>query len=516
MEESGLAVTAMAVHHSSSGPWHWAPNVTSGIACTINIYAVVNYRKFPQFNGGGSAILSGVGTGALHRQRFENIPCTYKNAFELADNKFGKDSKSVSVAVACTVSLDKEVGQFVFRAALNRGLVCRTMEEVNTKLQLRLEPSSTLKPEEQGPAQVLSFTARARMQRAVVTHHASPHPSKFAVVTVASFESSYTPYMLYMFVQHHLALGLIVIVYDRGGSHEHYLESLFSLADFYYFPFTVMERLEPVTYGHHGGSNSSLALYYGTERSKKAKDETHNMKVNDISNTLAMDRDKQATVDHARVEFAAIPGMLFIDADEFMYCPNIISGTSFDNVSTLAALKERVNRELWNIKSWGVDEIRVDTHPHTGPAGSTVESIHQCLMAGYHVAMQGKGSLAHDVNVARMDSTTTSGIRAMHACFSNISTIQTWSKSMDFGQRCPFHYNHWSCDGGKGAGRQTFCRCRCSVHTWARGGHNRLPETCSLVHYNPHLFNQHDKTRGPHGAKLLYEGPSPIATLIRV
>ena len=35
----------------------------------------------------------------------------------------------------------------------------------------------------------------------------------------------------------------------------------------------------------------------------------------------------------------------------------------------------------------------------------------------------------------------------MFACWSFLSSYDMFPKSSDFAGKCPFHYNHWSCDG---------------------------------------------------------------------
>lgn len=41
---------------------------------------------------------------------------------------------------------------------------------------------------------------------------------------------------------------------------------------------------------------------------------------------------------------------------------------------------------------------------------------------------------------------------------------------------CPFHYNHWSCDGMKGGGRDfTKRRCRCKVAFDMQNGYDYKP-----------------------------------------
>lgn len=56
---------------------------------------------------------------------------------------------------------------------------------------------------------------------------------------------------------------------------------------------------------------------------------------------------------------------------------------------------------------------------------------------------------------------------------------------------CPFHYNHWSCDGMKGGGRDfTKYRCRCKVGFDMQNGITFHPmlDRCHIMHLNDNKY----------------------------
>ena len=71
--------------------------------------------------------------------------------------------------------------------------------------------------------------------------------------------------------------------------------------------------------------------------------------------------------------------------------------------------------------------------------------------------------------------------------------LMTTSRRVDMGRICPFHYNHWSCDGmrngGRDYGRDT-PRCRCKVAFDMINGfeYKPLPNRCHLMHLNDDKF----------------------------
>jgi len=90
----------------------------------------------------------------------------------------------------------------------------------------------------------------------------------------------------------------------------------------------------------------------------------------------------------------------------------------------------------------------------------------------------------------------------MFACWSSASSFDNFPKSADFASVCPFHYNHWSCEGGKNGGRdhasRPIPRCRCKVSFEMQNGFSFRPFTdkCHLLHFNDNkvrpLFMIHD------------------------
>jgi hypothetical protein len=84
-------------------------------------------------------------------------------------------------------------------------------------------------------------------------------------------------------------------------------------------------------------------------------------------------------------------------------------------------------------------------------------------------------------------------VKEVLSCWSTMSAYDNFPKSADFGGICPFHYNHWSCDGmrngGRDYGRDT-PRCRCKVAFDMINGfeYKPLPNRCHLMHLNDDKF----------------------------
>jgi hypothetical protein len=91
-------------------------------------------------------------------------------------------------------------------------------------------------------------------------------------------------------------------------------------------------------------------------------------------------------------------------------------------------------------------------------------------------------------------------VALMIRCWSTATSFDNFPKSMDFAGTCPFHYNHWSCDGGKGAGRNSQCRCRVSVGPWMSLTHSARTDACHLMHFNPQQY-AYQVSRNRRGAR---------------
>jgi len=78
---------------------------------------------------------------------------------------------------------------------------------------------------------------------------------------------------------------------------------------------------------------------------------------------------------------------------------------------------------------------------------------------------------------------------AILSCWSSATAYDNFYKSADMAGVCPFHYNHWSCDGMRGGGRDwgdhaTTPRCRCKVGFEMMNGYSYQPylDKCHLLH----------------------------------
>jgi hypothetical protein len=130
--------------------------------------------------------------------------------------------------------------------------------------------------------------------------------------------------------------------------------------------------------------------------------------------------------------------MFLVDADEFFYCPQASA-----SISTQRLYQQRIHNEFI---AKGIEEMRYVRIPYSGlaPKGmmilnsqnrSTIEFTNHtghCLISAF------------DNNGDLYD---------FFSCWSKGSSYDNFAKSADMASICPFHYNHWSCDGMKGGGR---------------------------------------------------------------
>jgi hypothetical protein len=316
--------------------------------------------------------------------------------------------------------------------------------------------------------------------------------------------------MLYLFVQYWQRMGWSVIVYDRFGLHREFLSELLQLPGFYYHPYTLYQLALPSKYNAAFAKQQGAGykVYYQIEKNWGYG----GAKVQDVADH---DGDKSRTYDLARLEYDFMDVLLYVDADEYLFCPqaatqevldlqqgelpaamtqrrSLQEGNSTANSArgtaagadagvlgvqselTLLELHQRLyqQRVMSEFASVGVEEMRFVRLPYNGraPAGfnDTVQArsdtdftnnTQHCMAAGY-----AKRSMLD-----------------MFACWSSASAFDNFPKSADFAGVCPFHYNHWSCEGGKNGGRdhasRAIPRCRyvqdCAV--W-----------CSIVRYDVH------------------------------
>lgn len=187
-----------------------------------------------------------------------------------------------------------------------------------------------------------------------------------------------------------------------------------------------------------------------------------------VESTGTMDSDKTKTYDMARLEYAHLASLLFVDADEFLLCP--------EAGDTYADHRKYVQGAMHRIHAQGAQEMRFVVLPYGAFNTSNEQAlatVSSCMEAGY----------------------TRRDLRQMFRCWSSASIYFQMPKSADLGSVCPFHYNHWSCDGMKGGGRDYMrwrAQCRCKVDFTMKNGllsYEPRPDRCHIAHLNHFKFD---------------------------
>ena len=495
--ETGLSLTSMALTRDS-GPWHWVPSVVN-VACGIQLMGVYNYLLLPGLRDGSDDVLLSGADVKTGTELFRDVKCSLRTAWQFADDKFGKDDETCSFAVACAVDLEQEIGPLNFRVIHESGKVCRLLATEDVHLKVLIRPGNATVPGYAEKKQTLvQFRSEPRKgasvgngattttnlkEMAATKVVGAAASSEFVVCGVQSFRNVLSPFVLPMWVHHYASLGYRVALFDRYGLHSDVITRHFSsnsLVD--YFPHTMLDKALHRNVSKESQKDFSYKVYY-KEHLAAAKGVAP--KVTLERNTGLLDREKMVTYDHCRLLYARARGILYVDTDEFLYCPAVPNSYKHQSAHQLATLHRLADE--------GVDEIRLDTYPYDSSSSlpsNDVSALQKCLQAA-------------SVSAASPNTATLSPpspFSSSHACFSSRSTYPTWMKSADLGRRCPFHYNHWSCDGGKGGGRNSQCRCRVSVGPWMSLTHSARTDACHLMHFNPQQY-AYQVSRNRRGAR---------------
>lgn len=516
-QESNIALTSLA-QTRDAGPWFWAPSV-GNVACGIQLMGVYSYDKLPHLREGTDrAELTGYSLASGGGELFRDVKCAVRTAWQYADEKFGKDQETASFAVACVVTLDEEIGPMTMRSVHETGKICRVLASSDVHLVLHIHSNATTTTTSAPPSPTLvQFQSRA--SQPVKKRGHLVESAEFVVCGVQSFRNTLTPYLLPMWAQHYSSLGFRVAIFDRSGLHADVIASgspsshssspsSFSAGPIDYFPFTMLDQAMGRNASKESQKDFSYKVYY-REHLKAAQGIAPKATLE--KNTGLLDREKVVTYDHCRLLYAQARGVLFVDTDEFLFCPSV--------PNSYAAQGDHQLQTLHKLADEGVDEIRLDTYPYDTSSSlpsSDIAALHACLKRAAAASARGVTGAA-----AAADSKRGPYWR-MHQCFSSRSTYPTWMKSADLGRRCPFHYNHWSCDGGKGGGRNLQCRCRVSIAPWMSFTHAAQTQACHLMHYNPQQYAYQTGRNRPRKDKdkLSYDASlkanvsdSPLATI---
>lgn len=227
---------------------------------------------------------------------------------------------------------------------------------------------------------------------------------------------------------------------------------------------------------------------------------------------------------------------MYVDADEFFYCP-----PAGQSITSQRTYQQRLMSEF---ASLGVEEMRLVRVPYSGIAPPELWVNHSLTAAATAAAVGEEVShLSQNNNNnnkkhkkggevdpaaaaaaaavrAETDFTNNTLYCMLHAyeqsvyhlhhnapsssdgvldllpffqCWSSATSFDNFPKSSDFAGKCPFHYNHWSCDGMRSGGRDsgpTMKRCRCKVGFEFTNFYEFKPhlERCHLLHFNDNKY----------------------------
>jgi hypothetical protein len=302
--------------------------------------------------------------------------------------------------------------------------------------------------------------------------------------------------MLYLFVAYYQLLGWRVIIYDRFGMHYLFVRELLDLPGVDYYPFTLYELAQPNKYNlrYLERQGTDLKSFYKMEAnwgysSKK------------LADTADQDADKTRTYDYARLEYAHLDTLLFVDADELLYCPQ--AGGS---ISAQRDYHRQIHNEF---QGRGIEEMRYVRLPYSGMAPPGFMN---------NQTMRSKTDFTNHTGHCMIDAFEQRCVSCLARCWSSATSFDNFPKSADLASMCPFHYNHWSCDGMKGGGRDfTKYRCRCKVGFDMQNGITYSPQVdrCHLMHFNDNKYRfQSNRQNHVHDNGDVTQF-SPLSTLLK-
>lgn len=485
----------MAVEHHADGSWFlpsyherdsagWNRTMLKGrlqrpFACNIRFYALGLESTLQGFIKGGTGYMSievknEVRTegkkGKMGWYGFDKNETSKLHCYYMTNKDYGSEfidtPKTLGIAIYCPVLLDLDAGEYGFRQVMQPGYFCRSLADEVAKVEISLRPSDYAVPLDGSSGSdgntntntttaTTTTAAAAELKAEITTNPTAPRwqdvkeisardPRPHAVCTVQTFRNHQTGPMLYLFTMYYQRLGWRVIIYDRFGLHRDFITPLLHLPGIDYHPYTIFQLVNPGKY------NLDFASKQGTERKFFYAMEKNWGYSGTKADTADQDQDKTKTYDHCRVEYAHLDVVFFVDADEFLLCPQA--------AGSFALQREYQQHIMGTFSSQGIEEMRFVRIPYSGlaPPGfeNTVEKrantdftnmTQNCMLAAY---ANNKDEMA------------------MFKCWSSASSYDNFPKSADFASVCPFHYNHWSCDGMKNGGRdlgKNAPRCRCKV-----------------------------------------------------
>ena len=252
---NNISIVSFSLLHHRNGPWKVPDrylhelrvyhNITlSSYACSLRFYAVGLRNAIPH-----SLQLEGIAT--LQLIYFSYAPALLYCHFTTSKHRgsdFIDSPKTLSYAIYCPVSYEMEMGEWAFKKDMPSPNYCRPLAEYPTQLNFTFYSSmeSASAPETVSSLHLSSFqTTALTVPPKPRLDMASKQPPRHAICIVQNFQNSYSGYMLSLAVQYYHTLGWSVLLYDSRGTHYSFIQHLLVLDSFFYYPFTLRERLFP-------------------------------------------------------------------------------------------------------------------------------------------------------------------------------------------------------------------------------------------------------------------------------
>lgn len=494
----------MVVDHHSEGSWYipslhhkysigWNITIKKGFlsrpyACNIRFFGMGLESTLSGFEDGGFGYLEIAKTNAAKasslishyrhhhsgsRNETERVHCYYMTNKGHGSN-FQDTPKTFGLAIYCPISLDLEAGEYAFKGIMETGYYCRALADsaAEVSIHLRPSPSSSISLSEDVISSSIETNPSALRLMAFKSLSKDEQNRVHAVCTVQTFRNKQTRPMLYLFTMYYQMMGWSVIIYDRYGFHKEYLSKIMHLPGVYYHPYTVFQLSAPNKYNSEHASKQSFGNKYYYKMEKNWVKGYGGEK----ADTADQDMDKTKTYDHCRLEYHFMQTMLFADADEFFFCPQPSAASS------VSAQRGYQTSLLDRFMAQGIEEMRFIRLPYAGIADPDINNT-----AEYRATVD----LTLKTQICMEKHYNESGnVVDMLKCWSSASTYDDFPKSADLAGVCPFHYNHWSCDGGRGGGRDWGKTCRCKVAFDMMNHYAFKPvlNRCHMLHFNDNKY----------------------------
>ena len=485
--KKSFTLTSMDVKHRSDSRWYvphchdrysagWNRTFVHGfmnrpMVCNIRFYAIALESTLAGYLQGGTGYL----TLEFKKEQqskslyygFDKNETGKTHCYYMTNKGFGSEfidnPKTIGIAIYCPISMDIEVGEHSHRKSMEEGFFCRVLSDYTTLITLKLRPTSFSVPfdyakyiastNDELTSEAKSIPATPRILKTKEFYEEStghininnyrPH----AVCTVQTFRNAQTGPMLYLFVSYYSKLGWKVIVYDRFGYHREFIEDLLSLPSFDYHNYTIFQIVNPMKYNNDYAAKQGFGykIFYKMEKNWGYAANNNGT----IADTADQDSDKVKTYDHCRIEYSTLDTIMYLDTDELFFCPQ-----AGQNIK----LQRKYQQKMFtNFITQGIEEMRMIRLPYSGLAPLDFKNNNRTEIENNDFTKRTTDCMQIAYNHRNITS--------MLGCWSDASSYDDFAKSADMGGVCPFHYNHWSCDGMRGGGRDAtyMPRCRCKV-----------------------------------------------------